>query len=187
MTHRDTLLPFVAAALLFAAAPSAVADERSASEHVLQAEVALHGGDYLTAVREYRKAAELSDSVEIAQQATRLGADYGFNEDAVLAAKRWYELAPNSDEALLHLAQLQLRSGDVRAAKRNFATLLERGDGEGDERLFRLMGFITQEDPGDADELMRALARPYKDSALAQYSMGAVALLGYAWVRVPLN
>jgi tetratricopeptide (TPR) repeat protein len=176
MTHRDALLPFVAAALLFAAASAAIADERSASDHVLKAEVALHGGDYLTAVREYRKAAELSDSVEIAQQATRLGFDYGFNEEAVRAAKRWNELAPESDEALLHLAQLQLRSGDVRAAKRSFATLLERGDGEGDERLFRLMGFITQEDPGDADELMRALARPSRDSALAQYAMGAVAL-----------
>ena len=176
MTPRDALLPFVAAALLLAAVPAAVADERSASDHVLEAEVALHGGDYRAAVREYRKAAELSDSVEIAQQATRLGFDFGFNEEAMRAAKRWVELAPEDDEALLHLAQLQLRSGDVRAARRSFATLIERGEDNGDERLFRLMGFITQEDPRDADRLMRALAKPYKDSALAQYAMGAVAL-----------
>jgi tetratricopeptide (TPR) repeat protein len=166
----------VAAALLFAAMSSAVADEQSASDHVLKAEVALHGGDYLTAVREYRKAAELSDSVEIAQQATRLGFDYGFSAEAVRAAERWYELAPESDEALVHLAQLQLRNSDVRAAKRSFARLIERGEGAPDERLFRLMSFITQEDANDADELMRALARPYKDSALAQYAMAAVAL-----------
>jgi tetratricopeptide (TPR) repeat protein len=38
------------------------------------------------------------------------------------------------------------------------------------------MGFITQEDANDADKLMRALARPYEDSALVQYTMGAVAL-----------
>ncbi len=176
MTPRDAILPFVAAALLVAAMPPAVADERSASDHVLKAEVALHGGDYLAAVRHYRKAAELSDSVEIAQQATRLGFDYGFTEDAVRAAKRWHVLEPDSDEALLHLAQLQLRNGDVRAARRSFAMLLERGDGDPDERLFRLMSFITQEDANDADELMRALAQPYKDSALAQYAMAAVAL-----------
>ena len=176
MTLRDAIFPFVAAALLIAAMSPAVADERSASDHVLKAEVALHGGDHLTAVQEYRKAAELSDSVEIAQQATRLGFEYGFNEEAVLAAERWYELDPDSDEALLHLAQLQLRNRDVRSAKRSFATLIERGEGDPEERLFRLMSFITQEDPNDADELMRALARPYKDSALAQYSMGAVAL-----------
>ncbi len=94
MTHRDALLAFAAAALLFAATPSAEADEQSASDHVLKAEVALHGGDYLTAVSEYRKAAELSDSVEIAQQATRLGFDYGFTKEAVRAAERWHELAP---------------------------------------------------------------------------------------------
>ena len=176
MTLKHVILTFAATALLFAASQPAVADERSASDHVLKAEVALHGGDYLMAVSEYRKAAELSDSVEIAQQATRLGFDYGFTDEAVQAAERWYELAPESDEALMHLAQLQLRSGDVRAAKRSFATLIERGDGEPDERLFRLMGFITQEDANDAHELMRALAKPYRDSALAQYAMGAVAL-----------
>ena len=176
MTHRDAILPFVAAALLFGATPAAIAEERSASDHVLKAEVALHSGDYLTAVRQYRKAAEISDSVEIAQQATRLGFDYGFGEEALRAAMRWYELAPESDEALVHLAQLQLRNGDVRAAKRSFTKLIERGDGAPDERLFRLMSFITQEDPNDADELMRALAKPYKDSALAHYAAGAVAL-----------
>jgi tetratricopeptide (TPR) repeat protein len=153
-----------------------LAQERPASDHVLKAEVALHNGDYLTAVRQYRKAAESSDSVEIAQQATRLGFDYGFGEEALRAARRWYELAPESDEALVHLAQLQLRNGDVRAAKRSFTKLIERGDGAPDERLFRLMSFITQEDPNDADELMRALAKPYKDSALAHYAAGAVAL-----------
>jgi tetratricopeptide (TPR) repeat protein len=176
MTHRLASLLIAASALLVLAAPAAVADERSASDHVLQAEVALHKDDYLTAVREYAEAAELSESVEIAQQATRLAFDYGFNAEAIEAAERWVELDPASDEALMHLAQLQLRSGDVRAARRSFATLIERGDGGAEERLFRLMGFITQEDANDADKLMRALARPYEDSALVQYTMGAVAL-----------
>ena len=175
MTHRPALLLIAAAALLLAA-PAAVADERSASDHVLKAEVALHKDDYLAAVREYGKAAELSESVEIAQQATRLAFDYGFDAEAIAAAERWVELAPASDEALMHLAQLQLRSGDVRAARRSFATLIERGDGGAEERLFRLMSFITQEDASDADKLMRALAKPYEDSALVQYAMGAVAL-----------
>ena len=176
MTHRLASLLTAASALLVLAASAAVADERSASDHVLQAEVALHKDDYLTAVREYAEAAELSESVEIAQQATRLAFDYGFDTEAIEAAKRWVELAPASDEALMHLAQLQLRSGDVRAARRSFATLIERGDGGAEERLFRLISFITQEDADDADKLMRALARPYEDSALVQYAMGAVAL-----------
>lgn len=175
MTHRLVLLPVAALALLLLAAP-AVADERSASDHVLKAEVALQGDDYLTAVREYVQAAELSESVEIAQQATRLAFDYGFDAEALQAAERWVELAPARDEALVHLGQVQLRSGDLRAAKRSFTKLIERGDGAAEDRLFRLMSFISQEDPDDANELMRALAKPYPDSAMVQYAVGVVAL-----------
>ena len=163
-------------ALLLVMPVPALGDEQSASDHVLKAEVALHQDDYLTGVSEYRKAAELSDSVEIARQATRLAFDYGFDEQAVKAASRWVELDPESDEALVHLAQLQLRIGDLRASRRSFGKLIERGEQPAEERLFTLMSFISQEDPHDADELMRALAKPYKDSALVQYSVAAVAL-----------
>jgi tetratricopeptide (TPR) repeat protein len=166
----------LAAALLLAAAAPALADDKSASEYVLAAEVALHNGDYLTAVTEYRKAADISERVEIARQATRLAFDYGFSKQAAKAAARWVELDPESDEALVHLAQLQLRMGDVRTARRNFAKLIERGEQPPPERLYTLMSFISQEDPEDADELMRALAKPYKDSALALYATAAVAL-----------
>ena len=184
MTHSllmHTTPRFLAAlnlvvALFFAAPAPVLANEDSASDHVLAAEIALHADDYLAAVAEYMKAAELSDRPEVAMQATRLAFDFGFDKPAVKAAKRWVELDPESDEALVHLAQLQLRTGDVRSARRNFSKLIERGSRAPDERLFTLMGFISQEDPHDADELMRALAKPYKDSALAQYAAAAVAL-----------
>jgi tetratricopeptide (TPR) repeat protein len=166
----------LAVILILATSAQSVADEHSASDHVLKAEVALHQEDYLTAVNEYLEAADLSNSVEIARQATRLAFDYGFTDQAVKAASRWVELDPESDEALVHLAQLQLRKGDVRASRRSFAKLIERGEQPPDERLLTLMNFISQEDPQDADKLMRALARPYKDSAKAHYAAGAVAL-----------
>ena len=38
------------------------------------------------------------------------------------------------------------------------------------------MSFISQEDARDADEVMRALAKPYEDSALVQYAAGVIAL-----------
>ena len=163
-------------ALILAFSPPAMADEDTAADHLLKAEVALQGDDFLTAVVEYRKAAELSDSIELARNATRRAFEFGFNEEAVKAAQRWVDLDPDSDEALVHLAQTQLRLGDVRNSRRNFAELMKRGDKAPDEILFSLMGFISQEDPQDADELMRALAKPYEDSALAQYAVAAVAL-----------
>ena len=86
--------PLVALMLTGLAANQAVADKKSeeASAHVLQAEMALQNKEYKTAATEYRKAAELSDDVEIARQATRIGFSYGFNEDALRSAKRWAKL-----------------------------------------------------------------------------------------------
>jgi len=148
----------------------------SVSEHLVRAETALQANEYRAATVEFRKAAELGESVEIAREATRLAFDFGFNKEGVLAAKRWNELAPDSDEALIHLAQLQLRSGEQRNATRNFTALIERGEQAPDERLYSLIGFISQEDAQSAYEVMRSLAKPYPKSALARYALAAVAL-----------
>lgn len=148
----------------------------SAADHLLQAEIALHDDDYIKAVREYRKAAELSDSTEIARQATRLAFDLGFDDEARLAAQRWRELAPDSDEALIHLGQIQLRRGEVRDARRHFKLLIERGDENPEARLMSLMSFFGQEDPRLVDELIRGLAKPYLDTALGNYAVAAAAL-----------
>ena len=75
--------------------------------HLLRAELALQSSDYLEAAQEYRKAAELSSSVDVARQATKVGYSFGFNKEALRSAKRWQELDKDSDEALLYVAQLQ--------------------------------------------------------------------------------
>ncbi len=154
-------------------------DEQARSEaaaHLLQAELALQGSEYLEAVQEYRKAAQISESVDIARQATRVGYGFGFNDEALLAARRWLELDEESDEALLYVAQLQLRLGDLRKARRNLKKLIGRGDEEADERLLSLVQVLSQEDPEDADKVMRWLAKPYKDSAYAQYATAVMAM-----------
>ncbi|MDH3432900.1 MAG: tetratricopeptide repeat protein [Gammaproteobacteria bacterium] len=176
--RRFPILPLLAAVILATSSVLRADDtgENTASAHLLEAELALHGDDYLRAVREYRKAAELSDSVEIARQATRLAFDFGFDDDAVRAASRWHELEPDSDEALVFLGQAQLRDGDIRAARRSFSVLIKRGDRPPEERIFSLLGLITEEDPERSDELMRGLAKPYEDTALANYAMAATAL-----------
>ena len=160
--------------------PAAFADgEEARSEaaaHLLQAELALQGNEYLAAVQEYRKAAQISESVDVARQATRIGYSFGFNEEALLAAKRWLELDEESDEALLYVAQLQLRLGDHRKARRNLKKLIERGDEGADNRLLSLVQVLSQEDPEDADKVMRWLAKPYEDSAYAQYATAVMAM-----------
>ncbi len=164
--------------LLGAALPVAAAEDGDddASAHVLEAEIALHRMDYLEAAREYRRAAELSESVDIARQATRMASSFGFNDDALKAAKRWIELDEDSDEALFHLARLELREGNMRAARRHYRDLLERGDGPVDMRLLSLLSVFSDEDPDKVYDIMRRLARPYDDSAAAQYAVAVTAL-----------
>jgi len=169
---------WVATALIFICQTS-VADEQARSDaaaHLLQAELALQSNDYLEAAQEYRKAAELSSSVDVARQATRVSYSFGFNEEALRSAKRWQELDNDSDEALLYVAQLQLRMGKLRQSRRNLKKLIERGDEDADKRLLSLVQVLSQEDSEDADKVMRALAKPYKDSPYAHYATAAMAM-----------
>ncbi len=103
------------------------AEPSDASTHLVQAEIALNRMDYLEAAREFRLAAELSKSVDIARKATRVASSYGFQEDALKSAERWLELDKDNNEALFHLARLQLRLGKLRDARRNYKKLIERG------------------------------------------------------------
>ena len=168
------------AALILAAAPCVLhaQDEGAidASAHVLQAEIALQGDDYLLAARKYRMAAELSDSVEIARQATRIGYDLGFDKEALRSAERWLELDPDSPYALRVVAQLQLRLGELRSARRSYEKVISAGDGPADQRLAALLPDLSAEDPQNADKLMRMLAKPYKDSARVCYASAVLAL-----------
>lgn len=157
----------------------AFAEDTAAEEadaHLLQAEIALQRKEYKLASEEYREAAQESSDVEIARQATQVAYTYGFDEDALAAAERWVELDLESDEALLYLAQLQLRNGELRDSHRSFQKLLERGDSPPDERLVALIPFLSEEKPEDGQWLMNELAEPYEKSAWAHYAAGVMAL-----------
>ena len=151
-------------------------DAEDLSEHLLQAELALQNNQYQEAASEYRRAAELSDDPEIAQQATQVAYSYGFNKEALKSAKRWAKLDGENDEALLYVSQLYLRNGEIRNSQRSFEKLLKRGQQPADERLLALIPFLSQEDASLAYELMLKLAKPYQDSAEANYAVAVMAL-----------
>jgi len=170
---------FAVAALILAGPASVLADDAepdSASTHMLQAEVALQADHYLRAAQEYRKAAELSEDADIARRATRTAFGYGLNDEALLAAQRWLELDSDSDEALAYVSQLQLRVGKLREARDGFRKLIESGSNPPDQQLLSLMAGFADEDPENVDKLMRMLAKPYQDSALANFAVAATAL-----------
>jgi tetratricopeptide (TPR) repeat protein len=169
---------WLALGLAFPVTPAAGAAEPGdqADAHLLQAEIALQRDDYKQASAEYRQAAEGTEDVEIARQATQVSYTYGFDDDALGSAERWFELDPASDEALLYLAQLQLRNGELRDARKSFRELLSRGDDPADERLVALIPLLSEEDPQDGQWLMQELAEDHKNSAQANYAVGVMAL-----------
>jgi tetratricopeptide (TPR) repeat protein len=160
--------------------PPALADESASAEasaHILQAEMALQRNEYLKATVAYRKAAELSDSVELARKATRLGFNYGFNDEALLSAKRWVKLDKESDEARAFLGQLYFRLDDLRNSRRQFERLVRADPEDPGKRLLSLLGYLSDEREHErADQLMRSLAKPYPKSALAHYAVAVLAL-----------
>ncbi len=176
-TQLQRLAFGIACVLLSATQQTLFADDaEELSEHLMQAEVALQKNQYHKAAREFRLAAELSDDPETAQQATRIAYSYGFNEEALISAKRWAKLDAENDEALLYVSQLYLRTGDVRRSQRSFEKLLKRGRDPADERLLDLIPFLSREDAKLAYELMLKLAKPYKESAEAHYAVAVMAL-----------
>jgi tetratricopeptide (TPR) repeat protein len=167
------------AALIFASSSPVRAESDSgiaAASHMIEGENALQAGDYLKAATEYRKAAELSDNVDFARKATEIALRLGFNEEALLAVKRWIELDKDDQEARVFYAQLQLRAGNIKEARRTLEKLLDSGDGKVDQHLLSLLPMLSDEDPHNADMLMRELAKPFPDSAPANYATSVLAL-----------
>jgi len=172
-----TLISLLAVTTLFATAHAADDASAEVSARILQAEMALERKEYLEATTEYRKAAQMSNSVELARKATRLGFSYGFNDEALLAGKRWVKLDPDSDEARAFLGQLYFRLDDLRNSRRQFERLVKADPEDPGRRLLSLISYLSDERvPERADELMRALAKPYKDSATAHYAVAVLAL-----------
>ena len=176
--------PWLPAALLLTlvtlAIPGAYAEDPDAAAtdaYLTQADMAMQAKDYRKAAVDYRKAAEAGSSVETAGIATRLAFAYRFNNESLRAAKRWVKLDPDSDEAQLYLAQTYFRLGDIGNSRRQYARIIESSDEAPGHRLLSLVRYLSEESaPENADKLMRALAKPYKDSAWAHYAAAALAL-----------
>jgi len=152
-------------------------DTTDVGAYILQAEMALQREDYRKAAEEYRKAAELTESADVARQAAIMSMTYGFDREALVAAKRWHKLDRQSTDARVILAQLSFRTGDLKSARRQFNYLLDQGKEPPGEKLLMLTHYLSDKgDPEKADSLMRSLARPYPDSALAHYAVATMAL-----------
>ena len=176
--RRMTALAVLALGIPAGSLPALAAESETESAEALEmsAQLALEADDYLRAVTRYLEAARLSDDPAVAERATRTAFGLGFNEKALAAAKRWLALDGDNEQAKAYVAQLQLRAGNLKAARDAFRDIIEAGTEPPDQRLLTLLGPFSGENPENVDKLVRMLAEPYRDSALAHYAAGATAM-----------
>jgi tetratricopeptide (TPR) repeat protein len=135
------------------------------------AEQALERGEWPEAARLYGCAARESDDPAIAERATRSAYDNLQLARAVDVAKRWLELAPDSEVARRYLATGLLRLYNEDAAAQQFAELLKTSYSDRARGYLVLLDILSAEgnDTGAA-RIMDGLAAADAASPEAQYA-----------------
>ena len=141
------------------------------------AEEALARGEFPAAARAYREAAQRSDDEMLAEQATRVAFDHHQLREASLAAERWLQINPTSENARRYagIAALKLHRLDV--AEQHFTTLLESVYVSPAAGFLALAPVLSGEAVApDVMELFRRLAARHPDVAEGQYAYAGAAL-----------
>lgn len=168
-------------ALLLSAGAAVPADAASrcpagdAYDLAMSAERALARAEWPAAARQYACAMRRSDDVSLAERATRTAYDNHQLVDAVAGARRWLELALDSEVARRYLATGLLRLYDDDAAAQQFAELLKTSYQDRARGYVVLLGILAEEgNETGAARVMDRLAASDPELAEAQYALSVL-------------
>ena len=135
------------------------------------AERALARADWPRAADLYGCAAQSGDDPALAERATRTAYENRQLPQAVAGARRWLEIAPDSEVARRHLATGLLRLYDDEAAGAQFAELLDSSYQDRARGYMVLLGILAEEEnETGAARVMDRLAAADAGVAEAQYA-----------------
>lgn len=135
------------------------------------AERALARADWPRAADLYGCATRSADDPALAERATRTAYENRQLPQAVAAARRWLEIAPDSEVARRHLATGLLRLYDDEAAGAQFAELLNSSYQDRARGYMTLLGILAEEEnETGAARVMDRLAAADAGLAEAQYA-----------------
>lgn len=161
-----------------AAVPNAAASGcpgGDAYDLAVSAERALARGDWPLAAHKYGCATQHSDDVAVAERATRIAYDNYQLASAVAGARRWLELAPDSEVARRYLATGLLRLYDDDGAAAQFTTLLNTSYKDRARGYMTLLGILAEErNETGAARVMERLAAADPDLPEAQYALSVL-------------
>ena len=141
------------------------------------ADAALERGEYAAAAKAYREATERSNDEQLAEQATHVAFDHDQLREAALAAKRWLELNPTSENAQRYAGIAALKLHRLDEAERQFSSLLDSVYISPAAGFLALPPVISDEGvPTDVMELFRRLSAHHPDVAEGYYAYAGAAL-----------
>ncbi|MGL6223661.1 MAG: tetratricopeptide repeat protein [Steroidobacteraceae bacterium] len=141
------------------------------------AEAAFERGDYPAGARIYREAAQRSDDETVAEQATRAAFDHTQLQEAGLAAARWLELNPTSENAHRYAGIVALKLHRLDESEQQFGYLLDTIYISPAAGFLALLPVIGDEGVAtDVMELFRRLSARHPDVAEGYYAHGSAAL-----------
>ena len=157
---------------------AARADAKLASESTqVAAEAAFERGDYPAGARIYREAAQRSDDEAVAEQATRAAFDHTQLQEAGLAAARWLELNPTSENAHRYAGIVALKLHRLDESEEQFGYLLDTIYISPAAGFLALLPVIGDEGVStDVMELFRRLSARHPEVAEGYYAYGSAAL-----------
>jgi tetratricopeptide (TPR) repeat protein len=164
----------VACAATNPAGPGNEAEPLLPEARLAEAEAAFDRGEYPAGARMYREAAQRSDDETIAEQATRAAFDHTQLREAALAAGRWLEINPTSENAHRYAGITALKLHRLDDAETQFAYLLDTVYISPAAGFLALLPVIGDEGVStDVKELFRRLSARHPDVAEGHYAYGS--------------
>jgi tetratricopeptide (TPR) repeat protein len=155
--------------------PAAQADDPNALE--LGAEVALQRGQYLEASRAYVHAAQLAQSEELAERATRIAYEHRQWSLVQTAAERWLQLNETNEEARRFAGFAALHLYRIDRAAEHLSKLLDTAFINPQAGFLALLPQLADEaTPAGATAVLQKLATKYPDLTEAHYAIAQAAL-----------
>lgn len=143
---------------------------------LLVADLAGRQGDLDTALQGYMETAAETRDPRVAERATRLALYAGDNDQALVAARRWLELAPDALEAHSIAARLYLRRGEPGPATEHLERVIELTEGGLEAGLREAAVLATRSSNAEAAlAAMRRLQERHPGHAVTHYAIGDLA------------
>ena len=162
-----------------AEAPAPLSERGEATYHLMLGEMALKRGQLEEAATQYRLAAQRDSDPQTAEKALELALMVGDQDEALLSARRWYELSPGEIEPTRQYASLLLEAGKTSAAVKVLRELVKisGASGEPHPELILLSMGLDMDDSAQALKTMKKVVGKRPDSAAAMLVLSSLALV----------